>query len=182
MRAGIHAGQALIPALVLAILLAGGSLLVFSWGQLVNDKLRLQNAADAAAYSAAVWEARSLNFQSYANRAIVANEVAIAQFVSLRAWSSYMGRTLGNLSKVTAWLPAVGRSLAAVAQGWDAVDRGIQAGLPPAESLISHWDADVLVTAESVMHQQALVGAADLVSAVTAENEPRAIVTDATRL
>ena len=87
-----------------------------------------------------------------------ANEVAIAQFVSLRAWSSYMGRTLGNLSKVTAWLPAVGRSLAAVAQGWNAVDRGIQAGLPPAESLISHWDADVLVTAESVMHQQALVG------------------------
>jgi hypothetical protein len=182
MRAGSQSGQALIPAMVFAILLAGGSLLVFTWGQAVNDKLRLQNAADAAAYSAALWEARSLNFQAYSNRAIVANEVAIAQFVSLRSWSSYVGRTLGNLSRVTTWLPSVGQALAAAAQGWSAVDQTLQTALPPLESAISHWDADVLVTAESVMHQQAIVGAADLVTQVTAVNEPRAVVSTATRL
>ena len=182
MRLGSQTGQALIPALVFAALLAGGSLLVFSWGQLVNDKLRLQNAADAAAYSAAAWEARSLNFQAYTNRAIVANEVAIAQFVSLRAWSTYTGRTLGNLSKVSAWVPAIGSALAGVAQGWRTVDQTLQTVLPPVETAISHWNADVLVTAQAVMHQQALIGAADLVTAVTADNEPRAVVADATRV
>ncbi len=182
MRPGSSTGQALVLALVFAAVLAGGSLWVFTWGQVVNDKLRLQNAADAAAYSAAVWEARSLNFQAYTNRAIVANEVAVAQFVSLRSWSSYLGRTLGNLSRITSWVPGVGPALASVAQGWRTVDQTLQASLPPAETAISHWNADVLVTAQSVMHQQALIGAADLVSAVTHDNLPQATVSDATRL
>jgi hypothetical protein len=182
MRAGRIAGQALVVALAFAALLAGGSLLVFSLGQTVNDKLRLQNAADAAAYSAALWEARSLNFQAYTNRAIVANEVAIAQFVSLRSWSSYVGRTLDNASLVTSWLPPVGRALAAVAQGWRGVDRTLQSSLPAAEAAISHWNVDALTIAQSVMHQQALIGAADLVTEVAAANEPRAVVSSATRL
>lgn len=182
MRPGSQAGQALVLAIAFAAVLAGGSLWAFSWGQAVNDKLRLQNAADAAAYSAAVWEARSLNFQAYTNRAIVANEVAVAQFVSLRSWSSYMGRTLGNLSRLTSWVPSVGAALASVAQGWRYVDQSIQSGLPPLESAISHWNADVLVMAQAVMHQQALIGAADLVTAVTRDNLPAAQVSDATRL
>lgn len=182
MARGSHAGQALVLALAFAALLAGGSLLVYTLGQTVTDKMRLQNAADAAAYSAALWEARSLNFQAYTNRAIVANEVAIAQFVSLRSWSAYLGRTLTNASLVTSWIPPVGRALAAVAQGWGAVDRAVQTTLPVAETAISHWNVDVLTTAQAVMHQQALVGAADLVGEVAAANEPRAVVSSATRL
>ena len=98
-------GQALVVALAFTTLLAGVSLLVFNLGQTVNDKMRLQNAADAAAYSAALWEARSLNFQSYVNRALVANEVAIAQSVSLRSWSQYMAQTLRNSATVGRWVP-----------------------------------------------------------------------------
>ena len=182
MRAGRVAGQALVVALAFAALLAGGSLLVFTLGQTVNDKLRLQNAADAAAYSAALWEARSLNFQAYTNRAIVANEVAIAQFVSLRSWAPYVGRTLDNASLVTSWIPPVGRALGAVAQVWRGIDRTLQTTLPVAEAAISHWNVDALTTAQSVMHQQALIGAADLVGEVAAANDPRAVVSSATRL
>ncbi|MEY4763044.1 MAG: hypothetical protein RLZZ200_2900, partial [Pseudomonadota bacterium] len=182
MRAGSQSGQSLVLALSFAAVLAGGSLWVFNWGQAVNDKLRLQGAADAAAYSAAVWEARSLNFQSYTNRAIVANEVAVAQLVSLRSWSAYVGRSLGNLSAITAWVPTVGSALASVAEGWQTTDQFLQQSLPPLEAALSHWNADVLVTAQAVMHQQALIGAADLVSAVTRQNMPSAKVSDSTRL
>src|SRR5687768_11185185 len=73
-----QSGQALIAMFALLTGMLGGFVLLFNAGQVVNDKIRLTNATDAAAYSAAQWEARSLNYQAYLNRAIVANEVAIA--------------------------------------------------------------------------------------------------------
>src|SRR5690606_2686661 len=50
------------------------------------EKIKLQNTADAAAYSAAVAEARDYNFSAYTNRAMVANQVAVAQFVGMTSW------------------------------------------------------------------------------------------------
>src|SRR5262245_44704686 len=87
-------GQVLALLLMLMAALLGSLLFVFNSGQVVSAKLRLVGAADAAAYSGALAEARSLNFQSYMNRAMVANEVAVAQFVSIRSWSSYVGQVL----------------------------------------------------------------------------------------
>jgi Putative Flp pilus-assembly TadE/G-like len=58
-------------------------------GQMVAEKIRLTDAADAAAYSAATVEARALNYTAYANRAIIANQVAIAQALSLASWMDY---------------------------------------------------------------------------------------------
>ena len=60
---------------------------MFKAGKLTNNKMQLQNAADAAAYSMSTVEARDLNFASYMNRAIVANEVAIGQFIGLSSWA-----------------------------------------------------------------------------------------------
>jgi len=60
---------------------------LYKAGKLTSTKMRLQNAADAAAYSAAVVEARDLNFAAYINRAMIANEVAIGQMVGLHSWA-----------------------------------------------------------------------------------------------
>ena len=60
---------------------------MFKAGKLTTNKMQLQNAADAAVYSMSVIEARDLNFASYMNRGIVANEVAIGQFVGLSSWA-----------------------------------------------------------------------------------------------
>ena len=65
-------------------------LLVFSSGQLVQEKEKLTNTADTLAYSAAVLQARSLNFSAYANRAMVANSVAIGQGLSMSSWLNYV--------------------------------------------------------------------------------------------
>ncbi len=55
----LHSGQALIAALALLAGMLGAFVLVFNTGQLVNDKIRLTNAVDAAAYSAALSSAVS---------------------------------------------------------------------------------------------------------------------------
>jgi len=154
----------------------------YSSGQLVNDKMRLVNAADAAAYSAAVWEARSLNFQSYLNRSIVANEVALAQLVSLRSWSRYVDTATRNGARVAQYIPPLAGPIRALAQGWGAVDATLQSTLPGIEAGLSSWNVTVLANAQAVSHQQAAIVAADLVSEVATRNEPRARVTEATRL
>ena len=56
-------------------------------------KIKLQNTADAAAYSAAVLQARDYNFAAYTNRAMVANQVTVAQAVSLRSWIDDLDNT-----------------------------------------------------------------------------------------
>lgn len=75
--------------LTLAVVLLGG-LLLFNSGVAVSEKMRLQNAADATAYSVSQLEARDLNFTAYLNRAMVAHEVAIAQMIGLASWSAYL--------------------------------------------------------------------------------------------
>jgi hypothetical protein len=62
---------------------------LFNAGQLSSEKTKLVNTADAVAYSAGVMHARALNFDAYSNRALVANEVLVAQTVSLSFWSQY---------------------------------------------------------------------------------------------
>lgn len=51
---------------------------IYNIGMVTGDKMKVQDAADAAAYSQAVWEARQLNFLAYTNRAIVSHMVTIA--------------------------------------------------------------------------------------------------------
>ncbi|MEO6187106.1 MAG: pilus assembly protein TadG-related protein [Steroidobacteraceae bacterium] len=176
-----HSGQALVVMLAFTACLLGAFLLVFNVGQVVNDKIKLTNAADAAAYSAAVWEARSLNFQAYLNRAMVANEVATAQLVSLRSWAQYVDTLTTNADRVARFVPPLAGPMRALSQGWGRINLGMQRALPPIEAALSVWNTEALSTAQSVAHQQALLAAADLVQHVAEANEPRAQVSAATR-
>ncbi|MFM1887073.1 MAG: hypothetical protein RL026_2230 [Pseudomonadota bacterium] len=175
-------GQALLAAMAFMAPLLLAALWVLNAGTVINDKRRLQDAADAAAFSAAVWEARALNYQSYLNRGIVANEVAIAQLVSLRSWSSYLGKTLDNNALVTGWVPYLGEAMLRLAETWRHVDQGLQVTLPPMEVALSQWNTQVLANAQALANQQALVGAAELVLPVARQTEPRAELQAGTRV
>ncbi|MBB1061986.1 pilus assembly protein TadG-related protein [Marilutibacter spongiae] len=95
-------GQAMVLFLVLAGILCLGAILMFNTGQAVNKKVRLTNTADAAAYSVAVQQARAMNFAAYMNRGRVANEVAIAQMVSLWSWlNMYHTHTVAGYNLMT---------------------------------------------------------------------------------
>lgn len=90
MSASRQSGQALVLGLFTLFLGAISLFYLFSTGQVSADKQRVTNAADAAAYSAALWRARVLNFDAYANRAMIANEVAIAQSLTLASEVQYL--------------------------------------------------------------------------------------------
>lgn len=73
-------------ALIFLAVCAVALYLAFNASQLTSAKSKLQNTADATAYSVAVLQARDYNFAAYTNRAMVANQVAVAQILSLKSW------------------------------------------------------------------------------------------------
>lgn len=85
-----QSGQALVYGLFM--LMAGMAALyfLFNVGQLTQEKTKLVNTSDAVAYSAGIMHARAMNYVAYTNRALVADEVAIAQSVSLASWGKYL--------------------------------------------------------------------------------------------
>ena len=95
-RGAAQRGQVLPMALALLVIVAGFFYLMVNAGQAVTEKMRVTNAADAAAYSAAVVEARALNYDAYLNRAMVANQMAIAQMVSFASWIDYFAKASDN--------------------------------------------------------------------------------------
>lgn len=97
---GRQRGQALIFGLFVLISGLAALFFFFNVGQLSREKTKLVNTADAVAYSAGVVHARALNFNAYSNRALIANEVLIAQMVSLSSWSNYVDSWATNLPSV----------------------------------------------------------------------------------
>lgn len=82
-------GQAMIFGLLFMAVVVMSMLILFNQGQLVKNRVQLENAADAAAYSQAKLAARNMNFVAYTNRAMIANEVSIGQMVSLLSWAKH---------------------------------------------------------------------------------------------
>jgi len=90
-------GQALVFGIFLLLAGLAGLFFLFDTGQVTAEKTRLVTTADAVAHGAGVMQARALNFDAYANRALVANEVLVAQMVSLSSWAQYAQTHAENL-------------------------------------------------------------------------------------
>lgn len=74
-------------------------LLMLELGQRVHDKVSLHRATDAAAYSAALVQARALNLHAYINRAQIGHQVAIAHLVSVSAAHHFRSKLGDQASK-----------------------------------------------------------------------------------
>jgi Flp pilus assembly protein TadG len=96
-------GQVLPLGLVFLVICCASLLFMFSAGKVVDEKLTVTNAADAAAYSAGIAHARALNYEAYVNRAIIANELAIAQAVSMVSWMRYFEAGVYNVGTWMIW-------------------------------------------------------------------------------
>ena len=93
------AGLALITVLATMVYGLSRSVMVST------DKARAMALADAAAKSVATWYAQVLNYDAYTNRAIVANEIMIAQAVTMAAWTQYAHQLSTNLGTVASVIP-----------------------------------------------------------------------------
>ncbi|MBS0307493.1 MAG: hypothetical protein JSS58_00850, partial [Proteobacteria bacterium] len=101
-------GQALVFSLITVSIILLVMVSMYTMGQQSINKMKLQNTVDAAAYSAVVAEARDYNFSAYTNRAVIANQVAVAQVVGITSWArNYAGTYNGPSS----WVPQVLTSL-----------------------------------------------------------------------
>ncbi|HEX8988861.1 MAG TPA: pilus assembly protein TadG-related protein [Rhodocyclaceae bacterium] len=105
-------GQAMVFVSVTTVMVLLALLVMYSTGQLTTQRMKLQNTADSVAYSAALVQARDLNYAAYMNRAMIANQVAVAQIVSMTGWArgyddtyngsfSSIATTLANLSTMS---------------------------------------------------------------------------------
>jgi hypothetical protein len=95
-----QSGQAVVYGLFILVAGLASLFFFFNTGQLTREKSKLVNTADAVAYSAGVMHARALNFHAYVNRALMANEVLIAQMVSLSSWGQYVQTYAQNVTTV----------------------------------------------------------------------------------
>ncbi|GMU68820.1 MAG: hypothetical protein AMXMBFR37_11520 [Steroidobacteraceae bacterium] len=150
-------------AFVLALLgcLVVATLLVHESGRLAAQKRRLVDSADAAALSAAQFEARVLNLESYLNRAIVADQAAMAQSVSLRSWLDHMTRTVSRVDQVARYVPylaAATRTLRGLMQG---TNRIAQPVLTAGEGALALYTSEFALAGEA-LHLAAAPAAVDL--------------------
>lgn len=109
MRFGLYAraaqrGQALVFVTIVMLVVMLALVTMYSMGQLTTAKMKLQNTADAAAYSAALAQARDYNFSAYTNRAMVANQVVVAQLVGLTSWARNYNDTFQTLTPQVEWM------------------------------------------------------------------------------
>ncbi|MEM5530187.1 hypothetical protein WN093_15300 [Gammaproteobacteria bacterium AS21] len=114
LSAAKQSGQAIVLVLLLSVVGVLGAVMLVSTGVLTSDKMQLQNAADATAYSISVLEARDLNYGAYMNRAMVANEVGIGQMVSLYSWAHMLKSEpifLDQLAAIVNVIPIVGQAI-----------------------------------------------------------------------
>ncbi|MGB3431953.1 pilus assembly protein TadG-related protein [Achromobacter sp.] len=82
-------GQALVLGLLMAAVGGISLVVLYNLGQTVGARQRLTHAADAAAYSGALEQARALNTLAYINRTQIAHQVAMAHLVTLGASAQY---------------------------------------------------------------------------------------------
>jgi|TARA_B110001452_G_scaffold114497_1_gene95003 hypothetical protein len=95
-------GQAMIFGLLFLAAVLMVLLSLYNKGQLIKNRVQLENAADATVYSQAKLSARSQNFTAYTNRAMVANEVSIGQMVALLSWANHY-KNVGAFVKYPAY-------------------------------------------------------------------------------
>jgi len=84
-----HAGQALVLGLLLVAAAGVAWTHLHNIGLAASARARLLHAADAAAYSGALLQARAFNMHAYVNRAQVAHQVAMAHLATLGSWAQW---------------------------------------------------------------------------------------------
>jgi hypothetical protein len=133
---------------------------------LTNDKARSLALADASAKSVATWYAQILNYDAYSNRAITANEVMMAQAVTLVAWSQYVQTLTTNIGTVASIIPAL-RPIAGWLQETAALSHEMASAGALAEVPLRSAYTRALHNSQQIMHAAATpFGAQALVNEV----------------
>ncbi len=142
-------GQALWLSLALMLVVMLSLFAFFQGSRALDNKARVRQAADAAALSAATWRARVLNAVAYANRAILAQDLAIAQAVTLASWAGYAEEFVAHAQLLASIYPPAASVLAAASAASEQA-RSLAAEGAQAEI---RWRADALSGHRAMLEQ-----------------------------
>lgn len=92
-------GQVLVLGSLLMAVLALVTVRYLQTDHVLAGKVRQTHALDAAAYSGALVQARTLNTLAFINRAHVAHQVAMAHLVTLASWAMLGGTKANQLAQ-----------------------------------------------------------------------------------
>ncbi|WMS87237.1 hypothetical protein [Pleionea litopenaei] len=84
---------------------------IYDNSQVTTERVKIQNNADAVAYSTMNVLSRDMNFMAYMNRSMVANQVSIGQMVGLSSWFHMTDQVVINIdlvAKVSYLVPPLG--------------------------------------------------------------------------
>jgi hypothetical protein len=171
-------GQAILWFLATAAACCAVMIGIFNVGQLTSEKQKVVNAADAAAYSGALVEARTLNFMAYSNRLMVTTEVLVAQTVSMSSWVHYARNTTRNIktvSQVASLIPVVGAAFAAISKVLEAVQKALDSAIKVVDDVM----VPIVVRGESALvgaYKLAMVAAASPATPLEAQDTAARVV------
>lgn len=101
-------GQTLVLGAVSMLVLALCVMATVNIGQATYEKVKLQNTADATAYSMAATQAAGFNFFAYTNRAMLCHYAGMMAFLSWLSFIQYLKNTWGRLFDVLQFIPYIG--------------------------------------------------------------------------
>ena len=177
----LQRGQASILVILFLLILLVAGLSLFKVGKLTINKMEMQNAADAVAFSMSTVEARDLNFAAYMNRAIVANEVAIGQMVGLASWGKHIKSVADYIDTYDKFVlaPATFGASTGPVTAFSGVWRGaatplsrILASIAKAGTVVIHNINKIYGGASSGFHIVSLIGALGTIDEVIEKNSP----------
>lgn len=182
------AGQALVLFVTFLGVLCLAVILLFNTGQVVNKKVRLTNAVDAAAYSVAAEEARKLNFAAYMNRGRVANEVAVAQLVSVWSYYNFVQNHVEMHREISQWLamiPIVNIIAGPINAAYTGIDTALDTARTPIHNVVKigvrtldEINGGLAMAADEVIasggDETGQIAAVSLADAVLERNDPHA--------
>jgi len=167
------------PVVLFGVLIASAALvLMFNTSQKVTERSQVANAADAAAYSGAVWVARHLNFMAYTNRAMVANHAAVGHFVSYVSWVRYVHDSIEYIDRVTQWIPYVGQYIDMVEEIAEQVREITEQSADIAVPAIDAWNANFRAAQAEAQASLALNNLTELMRATARAYDPDIRIND----
>lgn len=107
MKCSAQRGFVLVAGLALLALASVALLGVGYSANLLVEKRRATDLADAASLSVASWYAQAMNYQAYANRAIAANEIMIAQSITALSWMRHAQKLSENSGQLAGLVPGL---------------------------------------------------------------------------
>jgi hypothetical protein len=145
-------GSVLLLGVLFFSVISAGLFVYLSAAGMLHDKHRGQHLADMAALSVASWQAQTLNYQAYANRAIVANELMMAQSLTLLSYVQHVESLTGQTAQLASLWPGF-RDFAQVLHATAQATREVATVATKAEIPFRSGYSHALLASQTAIHK-----------------------------